>query len=85
MSDRMDDIDILSRIQKLVDEEHEIEGKGGEGKPLGEDDEVRLRMIEEGLDQCWDLLRQRRARRSAGLDPEGAEVRSKDTVEHYLQ
>jgi len=81
----VEDIDILSRIQKLVDEEHEIEGRGGEGQPLKQDDEVRLRMIEEGLDQCWDLLRQRRARRSAGLDPEGAQVRSKDTVEHYQQ
>jgi hypothetical protein len=68
----MEDLDILSRIQKLVDEED------------GADDE-RRREIERSLDQCWDLLRQRRARRSAGEDPDDAEPRSKDTVERYLQ
>jgi hypothetical protein len=78
----MDDTDILSSIQKLVDEEHEIEGKGD---GLDEEEAERLRQLEERLDQCWDLLRQRRARRSAGLDPDQAEPRSTDTVEHYLQ
>ena len=78
----MEDIDILSRIQKLVEEEHEIEGRGD---GLDEDEAARLRQIEEGLDQCWDLLRQRRARRSAGLDPDEAQARSVDTVEHYQQ
>ena len=78
----MKDIDILSRIQKLVEEEHEIEARGD---GLDEDEAARLRSIEEGLDQCWDLLRQRRARRSAGLDPDEAAPRSIETVEHYQQ
>ena len=78
----MDDTDILKRIQRLVDEEHEIEGRGD---GLDDEESTRLRDIEESLDQCWDLLRQRRARRGAGLDPDEAEARPKDTVEHYLQ
>ena len=69
----MEDIDILSRIQQLVDAEE------------SETDDARKRELEASLDQCWDLLRQRRAKRSAGLDPDDAEPRSKETVEHYEQ
>jgi hypothetical protein len=73
-----DDGDILSRIQGLVDEEHEMRESG---HPDGE----RLRRLEEQLDQCWDLLRQRRARREFDQDPAEASARSADTVEHYQQ
>ena len=80
----MDDAEIMRRVSELVDEEHRLEqGKAGIG--LGEKETDRLQEIEVALDQCWDLLRQRRARRNAGLDPESATPRSGDTVEHYQQ
>jgi Protein of unknown function (DUF2630) len=72
------DEDILHRIQALVDEEHQL--RGGEGV-----DRARLQRLEEHLDQCWDLLRQRRARREYAENPDDASARSTDTVEHYLQ
>jgi hypothetical protein len=77
----MDDGTILRRINELVEEEHQLE----RGHALTADDEARLRALEVGLDQCWDLLRQRRARRNAGLDPDGADARSAGTVEGYQQ
>jgi hypothetical protein len=80
----MDDTDVLAEIQRLVDEEHDIERRH-EGDALAEGDIERLRTVEERLDQCWDLLRQRRARRSAGMDPDTASARDIDTVEHYQQ
>lgn len=69
---------ILHRIQSLVDEEHQLREGGGT-------DADRLRDIEEQLDQCWDLLRQRRARREFDQDPGEATPRSTSTVENYLQ
>jgi hypothetical protein len=80
----MDD-ELFERIKELVGEEHHLEAKGVPGEPLTDDDHARLREIEVRLDQCWDLLRQRRARRSAGLDPDEAAVRPADTVEGYRQ
>lgn len=80
----MDD-DLFARISALVDEEHQLLGRASPGTPLSEDDEARLNQLEVGLDQCWDLLRQRRARRSAGLDPDDAHVRRAETVENYQQ
>jgi hypothetical protein len=80
----MDD-DVLASIGALVDEEHRLHGKASPGEPLSDDDEIRLRAIEVRLDQCWDLLRQRRARREHGLDPDDARVRTADVVEHYQQ
>jgi Rad3-related DNA helicase len=80
----MDDQDILERIHKLVDEEHELRSRGA-GTGLAEDEAERLRKLEEGLDQCWDLLRQRRALREAGQDPGAAEVRRPEVVERYEQ
>ena len=80
----MDD-DLFDRINKLVDEEHRLDGKASPSDPLTETDEARLREIEVRLDQCWDLLRQRRARRDAGLDPADATVRPAETVEGYKQ
>jgi hypothetical protein len=80
----MDDGEILQRINTLVDEEDRLHGAGAD-HTLEEADRARLREIEEGLDQCWDLLRQRRARRHAGEDPDAVTARSVDTVEHYQQ
>lgn len=72
------DSGVLGHINALVDEEHRL--RGGDGG-----DPARLREVEEELDRCWDLLRQRRARREYGEDPDGAEVRSASTVENYRQ
>jgi hypothetical protein len=80
----MDDAQIFDRIHALVDEEHQLEATHvGEG--LSAEGQARLQEVEVALDQCWDLLRQRRARRNAGLDPEDAEVRDEGTVEGYRQ
>jgi hypothetical protein len=76
--------DILLNIQELAHEEHELREREGRGE-LSQEDRERLRWLEDRLDQCWDLLRQRRARVSAGLDPDEASVREVDTVEHYRQ
>jgi hypothetical protein len=80
----MDDADILARIHALVDEEHQLE-ESHVGEGLTVDEQSRLQEVEVALDQCWDLLRQRRARRNAGLDPDEAEVRDEGTVEGYRQ
>ena len=72
------DSDVFSRIKGLVDEEHQL-------RQSGEADTSRIRQLEEELDQCWDLLRQRRAKREFGENPADAEARSVDTVEHYRQ
>jgi hypothetical protein len=74
----MDDKQISSRIGELIDEEHRLER-------AGEPDPRRLRALEVELDRCWDLLRQRRARRAAGENPDDAEARPGDVVERYLQ
>lgn len=80
----MDDKEILHRIQSLVDEEHKLMQLSEEGKLEG-DQHARMQSLEVNLDQCWDLLRQRRARRHAGLNPEEAQVRPSEIVEHYQQ
>ena len=80
----MDDQEIVRRIGALADEEHELE-RSHAGSGLADDELARLRAIEVALDQCWDLLRQRRARRAAGQDPDGAEVRAEGVVEGYRQ
>ena len=80
----MDDADLEDRINRLVEEEHELEHRHGtEG--LDEHELTRLRRIEISLDQTWDLLRQRRARRHAGLDPDQVAMRDPSTVEGYQQ
>lgn len=76
-----DDQHILRRIHELVDEERRLRDGLGGRLDTG-DGRRRLRRTEETLDQCWDLLRQRRARRSAGTDPDTAEPRD---AEHFLQ
>ena len=80
-----DDVDIIKHIDDLVDEEHALERAHGDGSSLSKDEKARLRDLEVQLDQLWDLLRQRRARRAAGLDPDGAETRDAGTVEGYRQ
>jgi len=76
---------VLGRINGLVDEEHGLLARAKEGEGLDAADHDRLRTVEVQLDQCWDLLRQRRARRAAGQDPDEAIVRGEATVEHYRQ
>jgi hypothetical protein len=79
----MDDSEIMAKIHALVDEEHTLERRAGsEHRPA---DRERLRAIEVMLDQCWDLMRQRYARRSVGLDPDEAHMRDPAVVEHYRQ
>jgi len=80
----MDDLDIVHHIGKLTDEEHRLE-RSHVGDALSADDIDRMRAIEVALDQCWDLLRQRRARRDAGENPSDAEVRPEGVVEGYQQ
>jgi Protein of unknown function (DUF2630) len=80
----MDDLDVLSRINSLVDEEHHLLSRKTGGS-ASEDEHQRLARLEVELDQCWDLLRQRRARRAAGEDPDGAKARDENTVERYKQ
>ncbi len=80
----MDDKEIIGHIDQLVEEEHQLRQQH-ELDALGDADAERLRKVEEALDQCWDLLRQRRARRNAGLDPDTAASRDPGVVEHYQQ
>jgi len=80
----MDDRQVMNQIGDLVEEEHALERQAAQ-EGLGEEQQTRLRDLEVQLDQCWDLLRQRRARRDAGLDPDDANVRPPNTVEGYLQ
>jgi hypothetical protein len=78
-----DDPSIQDRIGSLIDEEHRLRSALQAGKITVDEEHARLRSVEVELDQCWDLLRQRRARREFGQDPDGAEVRSERTVEGY--
>lgn len=80
----MDDTQIHGRIEQLVAEEHELWEREGRGA-AGEDERRRLDELKVTLDQCWDLLRQRRALDEAGLDPDAARVRDPSVVERYRQ
>jgi len=80
----MDDKAILAEINRLVTEEHRLEAEAVGRGPENPEHE-QLRSIETTLDQCWDLLRQRRARREFGENPDEAQVRDPATVERYLQ
>jgi hypothetical protein len=79
----VDDREVLRQIGKLADEEQHLYQRGEEEHGLTEDERAHLRGLEVLLDQCWDLLRQRRARREFGLDPDGATIRDATTVERY--
>jgi hypothetical protein len=80
----MNDAQIREHIETLVSEEHQLLEHGETGK-LTDDDRKRLDNISVQLDQFWDLLRQRRARRDAGQDPGVANMRGEEIVEHYEQ
>ena len=80
----MDDDALIQRIGALVDEEHALERAIAQEQAVPES-QARLDKLEVALDQCWDLLRQRRARRDAGQSPEDAKVRPADIVERYQQ
>jgi hypothetical protein len=80
----MQDEQIHGEIERLVAEEHELWEREGAGS-VNADDRRRLEALKVSLDQCWDLLRQRRALREAGRDPDSADVRRPPVVEGYEQ
>jgi hypothetical protein len=79
----MDDQDVMARINELAKDEHELWQREARGEAT-DAERARLKELEVTLDQCWDLLHQRRARRQAGLDPDDATVRDASTVEGYI-
>ena len=81
----MEENDILQQIQGLVDREHQLRSAAQSGELRLDQERAQLQQLEESLDQCWDLLRQRRARREYGQDPDGAKARPVAEVESYLQ
>jgi len=80
----MEDPQIHGSIDRMVAEEHELWEREAAGNAT-DGDRQRLEELRVSLDQCWDLLRQRRARREAGQNPDGAELRSSEVVERYQQ
>jgi hypothetical protein len=80
----MNDTQINGTIEQLVTEEHELWQRESAGT-ASDEDRARLETVKVSLDQCWDLLRQRRALRDAGLNPNEAEARGADVVENYRQ
>jgi Protein of unknown function (DUF2630) len=81
----MDDKQILGHIDELIQTEHDLRAKLAAGELTSDEEQVQLRSAQEALDQCWDLLRQRRARREFGEDPAQAEARPVREVEDYWQ
>ena len=79
----MDDETVIERINRLAAEEHDLWEREARGE-ANDAERERAKELEVMLDQCWDLLHQRRARRAAGLDPDDAEVRGAAQVEGYL-
>jgi len=80
----MNDEELLARINELVQEEHTLQEQEEAGE-LTDPDHSRMRALKIALDQCWDLLRQRRARRANDQDPDGARPRPEEVVEGYIQ
>jgi hypothetical protein len=81
----MDDKEIMTTIDDLIKTEHDLRARLAAGELTSEQEHEQLRAVEEQLDQCWDLLRQRRARREFGEDPSGSAARPASEVEDYLQ
>ncbi|GAB2560540.1 DUF2630 family protein [Nocardia heshunensis] len=81
----MTEKDIHARIKELVDREHELRSQTTGGELSPEEERRQLAELEVQLDQCWDLLRQRRARLDQGRNPDEAQVNSARQVEGYLQ
>ena len=80
----MDDTQIHGTIDQLVAEEHQLWERESAGNAT-DADRQRLQQLKVSLDQCWDLLRQRRALREAGQDPAAADLRRPEVVERYEQ
>ncbi|HEX9343402.1 MAG TPA: DUF2630 family protein [Actinomycetota bacterium] len=80
----MEDQAVFNRIEELSEEEHELLRRAGSGG-LSQEEHARLNDLQVQLDRCWDLMRQRRARRDAGLEPDDAQARDAGTVEDYWQ
>ena len=81
----MEDNEILGRVHRLVEEEHGLRESMARGDIDGAEERQRLEDLEAELDQCWDLLRRRRAAIDAGTDPNATQVRSTQEVRNYLQ
>ena len=81
----MSDKEILGHIDELIKTEHELRAKVADGSLSSTEERAQLRSVEEALDQCWDLLRQRRARREFGEDPGDSAERPASEVEGYMQ
>jgi hypothetical protein len=81
----VDDSEIMSQIQDLVDEEHRLRQRVLDGAISSDEERAKLAALEQSLDRCWDLLRQRRALRESGGDPDAATPRPTGEVEGYLQ
>lgn len=81
----MSDSPMFERINELAAEEEELWERAGDGDGLDASQRGRLETIKVELDQCYDLLHQRQARRSAGLDPDEARLRPPEIVERYQQ
>ena len=86
MDQKTNDTDqpVLSHIQQLVEEEHQLYERG-ERSTLSDAERRKLGKVQVELDRCWDLLRQRRALRAVGADPDQAQVRPAQVVENYEQ
>ena len=85
---RLEDVEdkqILHRISSLVEEEHQLRTRRLEGQLDSQEEMQRLGELEEALDQCWDLLRRRRAARDMGTNPDDVDAPGKSQVENYLQ
>jgi hypothetical protein len=80
----MDDQEVLDRINELAAEEHDLFQRAAD-EGLSPTEKERMKWLEVALDQAWDLLHQRRARRRAGMDPDEAAVRDPATVEGYIE
>jgi uncharacterized protein DUF2630 len=80
----MEDENVIESINELAHEEHQLFEKESQGEASDAERE-RLKRVQVMLDQCWDLLHQRRARRAAGMDPDQAAVRDESTVEGYVE
>ena len=81
----MNDKEIMAHIGELIETEHKLRQQLAAGELTSAEERDQLRTTEEALDQCWDLLRQRRARREFGEDPGGSAARPVSEVEEYLQ
>lgn len=81
----MDDPQVLGQIQQMIEDEHRLRDRMSDPDTDREAARNELARLEERLDQCWDLLRQRRARREFGENPDDATVRPASEVEAYRQ